>query len=256
LEAAGYIEWSVEVEPSGMHPIIILLPIVAMRGWRLLSWSLGCLVFGAAVLGAQIPLAPLDDAPRITRTTMGLQGDPINVGLVGTKSEIVAAMLAAKWLPADPLTLASSLKLLESVVLRCPDETAPVSHLYLWKRKEDLAFEQQFGKDASRRHHVRFWQSTKLVDGRPLWLGAASFDAKIGLSHKTGVPTHHIDANIDAERDTLMRDLAWVGRLQLVQAVEGFHHQRDARNGAGDPYHTDGRFLLGIVNRGAAPGSP
>jgi hypothetical protein len=217
---------------------------------------LGCLAFGAAALGDQPQIAPLEDAPRITRTTMGLQGDPINVGLVGTKSEIVAAMLAAKWLPADPLTFASSLKLLESVVLRCPDETAPVSHLYLWKRKEDLAFEQQFGKDASRRHHVRFWQSTKLVDGRPLWLGAASFDAKIGLSHKTGVPTHHIDANIDAERDTLIRDLTWAGWVRSVATVEGFHRQRDARNGAGDPYHTDGRFLLGIVNRRVTQGSP
>jgi len=223
-----------------------------MRGYRLLIGSLSPLLFAAVVLGGEFWRLALDDVPRVTRTTTGLHGDPVNVGLVGTKQEVMEAMMAAKWQPADPLTFKSCLKLFQSVVLRCPDETAPVSHLYLWKRKEDLAFEQQVGKDASRRHHVRFWQSPTQWEGRPLWLGAAAFDAKIGFSHKTGVPTHHIDAKIDAERDTLLYNLTWAGRLRLVETIENFHQERNARNGAGDPYQTDGRLLLGILKSGVA----
>jgi len=201
--------------------------------------------FISLVFGGEIDQSALDDVPRITLTTTGLHGDPINVALVGTKDELIAAMVAAKWQPADPITFKSSVKLVKSVVLRRPDETAPVSNLYLWKRKEDLAFEQEVGKDASRRHHVRFWESTKQVNGRPLWLGAATFDTKVGFSHKTGMITHHIDANIDADRDKLLKDLT--DGLLSTEGVEGFQPKHDGRNGGGDPYHTDGKLSIGIL---------
>lgn len=207
--------------------------------------SLICLVFISAVFGGEIQSA-LDDAPRVTKTTTGLHGDPINVGLIGTKDELIAAMLAAKWQPADPITFKSSAKLVKSVLLHRPDETAPVSNLYLWKRKEDLAFEQEVGKDASHRHHVRFWESTKQVNGRSLWLGAVTFDKKIGFSHKTGLPTHHIDANIDADRDKLMEDLTAAEWLSSTEGID-FQIKHDGRNGGGDKFHTDGKLSVGVL---------
>jgi hypothetical protein len=207
-----------------------------------LAWAL---LFAHSTCGGEIEHSALDDAPRITLTKSGIHGDPVNVALVGTKEQLIAAMVAAKWQPADPITFKSSTKLVKSVVLHRPDETAPVSNLYLWKRKEDLAFEQEVGRDASRRHHVRFWDSAKQVNGRPLWLGAATFDTKVGLSHKTGLPTHHIDANVDADRDKLLKDLTdW---LSTTEGIEGFQSKHDGRNGGGDRYHTDEKLLLGIL---------
>jgi hypothetical protein len=209
--------------------------------------SLICIIGSISpVFGDELQSA-LDGTPTITLTTTGIHADPINVGLIGTKDELVAAMAAAKWQPADPITFKSSAKLVKSVLLHRPDETAPVSNLYLWKRKEDLAFEQEVGKDASRRHHVRFWESTKQVNGRPLWLGSATFDTKVGFSHKTGLPTHHIDANIDTDRDKLLNDLTAAGWLLSTEGVEGFQPKRDGRNGGGDPYHTDGKLSVGIL---------
>ncbi|MGO9109036.1 MAG: LssY C-terminal domain-containing protein [Thermoguttaceae bacterium] len=208
--------------------------------------SLICLVgFISPAFGVEVQSA-LDDAPRVTVTKTGIQGDPINVGLIGTKDELIAAMVAAKWQPADPITFKSSVELVKSVVLHRPDETAPVSNLYLWNRKEDLAFEQEVGKDASRRHHVRFWQSAQQVDGRPLWLGAATFDTKVGLSRVTRLITHHIDANIDADRDKLLSDLTAAGWLLSTEGID-FQIKRDGRNGGGDPYHTDGKLSLGVL---------
>ena len=212
-----------------------------------LALSLICIIgLLSPVFGGELQSA-LDDAPRVTLTTTGIHGDPINVGFIGTKDELIAAMVAAKWQPADPITFKSSAKLVKSVLLHRPDETAPVSNLYLWKRKEDLAFEQEVGKDASRRHHVRFWESQKQVDGRPLWLGAATFDTKVGFSHKTGMITHHIDANIDADRDKLMEDLTAAGWLSSTEGIEEFQPKHDGRNGGGDPYHTDGKLSVGIL---------
>lgn len=216
-----------------------------------LAPSLVCIVaFILPALGGEVEHSALDDAPRVTQTKLGIHGDPVNVALVGTKEDVIAAMLAAKWQPADPITFKSSLKLAKSVVLHRPDETAPVSNLYLWKRKEDLAFEQEVGKDARRRHHVRLWESAKQVKGRPLWLGAATFDTKVGFSHTTGMITHHIDANVDADRDKLMQDLTAAGRLSSTEKIEGFQPKTDGRNGGGDRYHTDGKLLVGALKSG------
>ena len=51
----------------------------------------------------------LEGLPKVTRNADGIPGDPLNVGLVGSKDELIAAMLAAGWHPADPITLRSSL---------------------------------------------------------------------------------------------------------------------------------------------------
>src|SRR5579872_6039563 len=47
----------------------------------------------------------LGDAPPVAQTANGIPADPINVGLVATEEEIHLALLAAKWFPADPITL-------------------------------------------------------------------------------------------------------------------------------------------------------
>jgi hypothetical protein len=42
------------------------------------------------------------------------------------------------------------------MVFKRPDDEAPVSTLYLFGRKEDLAFEKPVGGSPKERHHVRF----------------------------------------------------------------------------------------------------
>lgn len=190
----------------------------------------------------------LDGAPQITHTANGIPGDPLNIGLVATDEEIHRALLAAKWFPADPITLESSIRIAGSTVLHRPYEDAPVSSLFLWNRKQDLAFEQPVGEDARRRHHVRFWHSEQRDDnGRPLWLGAVTFDTRVGFSHTTGEITHHISADVDAERDKLLADLQQAGVLERVDWVDGFHDKLNGKNGGGDPWRTDGRLAIGVI---------
>ena len=66
----------------------------------------------------------------VTQTADGIPGDPLNVGLVGDKTDVMKAMAAAGWVPADPITLRSSIAISASVVLDRPDDDAPVSPLY------------------------------------------------------------------------------------------------------------------------------
>ncbi|HSB59173.1 MAG TPA: LssY C-terminal domain-containing protein, partial [Methyloceanibacter sp.] len=140
---------------------------------------------------------------RLTKTGDGHPGDPIDVGLVGSESDVVLSMTAAGWYPADPITLASSVRIAADTVLRRPDDDAPVSNLFLFGRKQDLAFEQPLAGGPGKRHHVRFWLWDQLYEGRQGWFGAATYDMSVGLSHTTGQVTHHIAPDIDAERDRL-----------------------------------------------------
>ncbi|CAM5332950.1 hypothetical protein AFEL58S_00957 [Afipia felis] len=185
----------------------------------------------------------LASLPMVTRTASGIPGDALNVGLVGSQEDVLRAMHAAGWFPADPITLRTSIKIVGSVLLDRPYRDAPVSSLYYEGRKEQLAFEKPAGRSADRRHHVRFWQVlANGEDGRPVWLGSATFDRGVGLSHDTGQVTHHIAADIDAERDLLMHDLGEAGMVRNFFQISGVGPTLFGRNGEGDPYYTDGEI--------------
>jgi len=190
----------------------------------------------------------MERAPKITQTKSGVFADPLNVGLIGTEDELVRIFLEAGWSPADPITFETSMKIAASVLLHRRYTDAPISNLYLWGRKQDLAFEKLAGKTAKSRHHVRFWRSDELgKKGRPMWIGAATFDRSVGLSHRTGKITHHISSDVDDERDLLIEDLKKTKQLTLIYQVTGIGPLVLARNGENDPYNTDGELTIGII---------
>ncbi len=191
----------------------------------------------------------LANLPMVTRTAQGIPGDPINVGLVGDDKDVLCAMAAAGWFPADPVTLRSSIEIVGSVLLDRPYRDAPVSPLFYLDRREDLAFEKPDGKSADHRHHVRFWRVLdRGQEQRPVWLGAVTYDRSVGVSHYTGAITHHIGPDIDAERKLLASDLEAAGMVDAKYQVTGIGPTVTGRNGGGDPYYTDGEvWILRLV---------
>ncbi|EPF00379.1 LssY C-terminal domain-containing protein [Rhizobium grahamii] len=186
--------------------------------------------------------------PMVTTTKQDIRGDPINVGLVGAKEDVLRAFASAGWDPADKITLRTSAEIGLSVVLDRPDLDAPVSPLLFEGRQQDLAFEKAVGKSADERHHVRFWETKSTgEDGRPVWLGSASFDRGVGFSHDTGQITHHIAPDLDAERNLVIGDLQSAGQVSSTYEIEGIGATKTGRNGGGDPYFTDGKTLIGVV---------
>jgi LssY C-terminus len=187
--------------------------------------------------------------PMLTMTGQGIPGDPINVGLVGNSKDLLCAMHAAGWYPADPVTFWTSIAIAGSVLLNRPYPDAPVSNLFYLGRREDLAFEKSVGGSADQRHHVRFWKALDSGDeDRPVWLGDATFDRGVGISKYTGAVTHHIDADIDAERLLLATDLENAGLVEAKYQVTGIGPTVAGRNGGGDMYYTDGEvWILRLV---------
>ena len=195
----------------------------------------------------------LDGKPMVTHTSVGLPGDPINVGIVGDQDDLVAAMHAAGWHPADPVTLKSSMKIIGSVVLHRSYEDAPVSPLFYDGRVQDLAFEYPIGTSAKQRQHVRFWKVLAEGDeGRPVWLGAATFDQAVGISHYTAQVTHHIAADVDAARNFVLQTIIAAKKALARYHVTGVGPTMNGRNGGGDRYFTDGEIAFARLTPAAS----
>ncbi len=225
--------------------------------WRVMDVVVLLALVGVAVpVRGQSPTATetieghpaLVRSPRHTTTRRGHQGDAVNIAFIGTEEELHRALSAAGWYAADPITLKTSLRIAADVVLKKPYDHAPVSDLFLWGRRQDAAFEQPVGDSPKQRHHVRFWRSAEVDQrGDPLWLGAATYDERVEISRTTGGITHRIAPDIDRERNKLVRDAARVGLLDGYYWVDEFHRVREGRNGGGDPYFTDGRLAVGVI---------
>ena len=178
------------------------------------------------------------------RTSDGLLGDPVNLAFMGSRAQIEAALVAAGWRTADPVTLRSSWRIITSTLTRRSYDEAPVSPLFLFGRQQDFAYQQEFAGNPSQRHHVRFWRCPDdwLLPGgyRVEWVAAGTFDTAVGLSLFTLQVTHRIDADTDIERDHIVGSLTAAEPRVTVDVIRDFSTGYHSRNGGGDSIRTDG----------------
>lgn len=179
-----------------------------------------------------------------TRTSDGLLGDPVNLAFLGEGEQIESALREAGWTKADPVTLATSWRIITSTIQRRSYHQAPVSPLFLFGRQQDFAYQQEVDGNPAQRHHVRFWKCPDgwlLPGGRRVdWLAAGTFDTSVGLSLFTLQVTHRIDADTDVERDHIVSSIRDADSRVAVDVISDFATGYHARNGGGDSIRTDG----------------
>lgn len=192
--------------------------------------------------------------PLTTFNREGLPGDPLNMQAHGTDGQLGAGFLSAGWYRADEIDLITSFRISVDSILGRKYSTAPVSNLYLFGRKEDYAFERP-GKSARQRDHIRFWNTGQTTDdGRPIWIGSATRDVKVELSHTNHLPTHGIAPDLDAERQLVVSELLQTGYVISHSERPGFGKETRGKNGGGDPYFTDGMIAaLTLANIWTSP---
>ncbi|MDQ0848724.1 hypothetical protein QFZ65_000662 [Arthrobacter sp. B3I9] len=177
-----------------------------------------------------------------TTTSDGLLGDPINLAVVGTPEQLRSSMVSAGWSEPDPVTLRSSWHIVRAALLHRSYPGAPVSPLFVFQQRQDLAFEREVAGSPAQRHHVRFWicpPDWKLPGGFDVdMVGAATFDRRVGLSLFTFQITHKIARDTDEERDLIVGVLREAGAA--VHVVRHFSTGYHSRNGGGDAIETDG----------------
>jgi hypothetical protein len=192
------------------------------------------------------------------RTSEGLLGDPVNLAVVGSQQALLQAMSDAGWTRADDLTFSSGLRLVRRTLVQRPYPAAPVSPLFLFSRRQDLAFEQEIPGRASQRHHVRFWKCPEgwyMPGGLSAdWVGAGTYDRSVGFSMFTLQITHKIGADTDLERDHVLQTLHKAGDVASVHWVRNYFSGYHSRNGGGDAITTDGD--LAVVHLQEHPSDP
>lgn len=194
------------------------------------------------------------------RTREGVLGDPVNLGLRGSREQMHAAMLRAGWRRADELKLFTGWRTVRDTLLRRSYPEAPVSALFLFGQRQAFTYQQEVEGNPAKRHHVRFWPAPKgwrLPGGHKVdWLAAGTFDRSVGLSLFTGQVTHRISPDVDAERDHILATLTspasendGVSVKHLRNFSTGYHH----RNGGGDRISTDGDLPIVDLRQLEAP---
>ncbi|MCU1547836.1 MAG: hypothetical protein JWO29_787 [Arthrobacter sp.] len=182
------------------------------------------------------------------RTGDGVLGDPVNLAVIGPERELRAAMMTAGWTEADPITPATAWRTLTSTMMGRSYPKAPVSSLYVFGKKQDMAFQREIDGNPRKRHHVRFWkcpEGWKLPGGFDVdWVGAGTYDKRVGLSLFTFQITHKIADGTDEERDFIIETLRKAHAVESVHVIRhffsGYHH----RNGGGDAIRTDGHLPI------------
>lgn len=231
----------------------------------LLAYLLAAYVLIPALLRLARLIFPPSHVPHYSTTPDGFASDPIQIGLFGSRDQVINAMNKIGWFTADKRTLKTLLKLGLSLLLRKPYPTAPFSALYLLGRSQDLGFQLPVEGSPRHRHHVRFWPVQPAVaehfqedvafwdkhhpdknrrDDKILWLGAASLDTGLGLIRHNAQITHMIHPDTNAERELIVNSLKSAGLCKSIKKIAITNPYRLSNRVISGYLETDGNLTI------------
>jgi len=205
----------------------------------LVTYALGAYILIPALMRLWRLVVPAKHLPLYCVTPDGYASDPINIGLIGSREQLIMAMQAAGWHVADPYTIRNAIFEVVAIILKKPYHGEPMTALYLFGRGQDIGFEMQLpGQGRGHRHHVRFWATTfhgidslsintiawqrrKQPSGKNLlWVGAASRDAGIAFVKHTVQLAHMIAPDTNGEREFIADGLIAHSLAKPVTTVQ------------------------------------
>ena len=185
------------------------------------------------------------DVPRRVGDLQGNPGDMVNYALIGTQDQVTKAFAAAGWVQVDKTTQDAVVHGLISTLSHAAYTEMPMSTLYLFGRSQDLSYARADPLAvAAIRHHLRVWKTTQTVGGEPLWVGSATHDNGFEKDQRNGGVTHHIDANVDQERDFLEQSFSGAGVIAGAAYVMPANPLTTAKTATGGSFESDGRIVV------------
>jgi hypothetical protein len=169
------------------------------------------------------------------------QGDPLNLVIIGETEDLFYAFIRAGWDETEVVTAASGFKTTMSFITGGQYRYSPISSLYVFDRRQDIAM-QRIRDNIHERNHFRLWLSPMTFRGKPVWIGQISRDIGVRFTWKT-LTTHKIDPDVDETREFLLENLAFNQVLEDFAYVRGVSLapiDQPRQNLTGDPYYTDG----------------
>jgi hypothetical protein len=195
----------------------------------------------------------LEDLPCCTTSQDGQEnGDPLNLVLIGNANQLMPAFVRREWHRAEDTYWGSIWKTLGSFLFGKRYRYSPVSDLYLFGRKQDVALQKARGT-IHQRNHLRLWLTPIRFQNKEVWVGSISRDIGVHFTSKPGhFVTHKIDEDIDEVRNSFGEDMLFSQGLQKIGWAKGIpavSPKEPNRNLGGDPYFTDGLLLVLLFDR-------
>jgi hypothetical protein len=199
----------------------------------------------AVNLGSSLSPALFANIPRRVQDQQGNPGDMVNFAIIGTQDQVQKAFTAAGWTAVDKSTQDAVVHGLLATLSHEAYTEMPMSILYLFGRPQDFSYARADPLAvAAIRHHLRVWKSTETVAGQPLWVGSATHDNGFEKDQRNGSVTHHIDPNIDVERDFIEQSFADAGAISGAAYVTPANPLTTALTATGGSFHSDGRIVV------------
>lgn len=201
----------------------------------------------AAVPDLSATLSPtlFANIPRRVSDEAGAPGDMVNFAIIGTEEQVTKAFANAGWVKVDKTKQDAIVHGLLATLAHESYTEMPMSTLFLFGRSQDLSFARADPISvAAVRHHLRVWKSTEKVGGRPLWVGSATHDNGFEKDQRNGGVTHHIDPEIDKERDFIEQSFAAAGDLAAAAYVTPSDPLKEAHTATGGSFQSDGRIVV------------
>jgi hypothetical protein len=187
--------------------------------------------------------AALEQLPCCATTTADGHGieDPLNFVLIGRTDEIFPNFARTGWKVTESLRPSSGLATFWSYFFGAEYKYAPISPVFLFGRRQDIAL-QKARETARERNHLRIWLTPLRLHGTPVWVGQISRDIGLTFSWKNMVG-HEVDPDVDEARNYLVQDMLraqGVWRFGWVKGVGAAPATAPRSMADGTPFFTDG----------------
>ncbi len=176
-------------------------------------------------------------------------GDMINFLILGSEDAMQKVFKAAGWVKVDADVRGTVLHGVLESISKESYLTMPMSPLYLFGRPQDYGWAHAEPiKVVASRNHLRVWKAPFQVDGKTLWVGAATHDIGFERDERNDGITHKIDPDVDLERDYVEKTLIATGLVAEVAHALPANALKEARTATGGSFHSDGRVLILKLN--------
>ena len=201
--------------------------------------------------------AALEALPCCATNESGTKNaDPINLVIVGSLDDAFPALVRRGWHPTEEKWAGSIWRMMTAALSGERYANAPVSDLYLFGRRQDLAL-QKARDNIHQRNHMRLWLSPIRYHGKQVWVGQVSRDIGSRLTiHAPTLTTHKIDPDLDTARAALSEDMTYsqnLAKAGLVKGVGAAPPNAPRENLTTDPYYTDGYRAVLVFDRRPRP---
>ena len=183
--------------------------------------------------------------PRRIGDKDGNAGDMVNFLILGDEDQMKNVFTTAGWVKVDADVKGAILAGFIASMSKESYLTMPMSQLYLFGRPQDYGWAHAEPiKVVASRNHLRVWKAPFTVNGRMVWVGAATHDIGFEKDQRNNGLTHKIDPDIDLEKDYVQKTLSSTGLVAEVTHFLPKNPMQEAKTATGGSFHSNGQVLV------------